>query len=146
MKMSVWSLACRESVFYRYHSEKHLPEFYPQDGGECQLALKLRHCHPIPSRPIIFCSLRNHVAKCSVCLFIVWLNFCTFAFRINLIFLFFIIIKLHCIAFIDLFQRIRKLQILARLRVPKTPMFLWNGLRPLLLHSSVVDNDGDILS
>jgi len=27
-------------VFQRYHSEK--PEFYPQDGGESQLALKLR--------------------------------------------------------------------------------------------------------
>jgi len=23
-----------------------LVEFYPQDGGESQLALKLRHCHP----------------------------------------------------------------------------------------------------
>jgi len=29
-------------VFQRYHSEKR--EFYPQDGGESQLALKLRHC------------------------------------------------------------------------------------------------------
>jgi len=28
-------------------NEKHLPEFYPQDGGESQLAPKLRHCHPI---------------------------------------------------------------------------------------------------
>ena len=26
MTMCVWSLACRQSVFYRYHSEKHLPE------------------------------------------------------------------------------------------------------------------------
>ena len=26
---------------------KHLSEFYPQDGGESQLALKLRHCHPV---------------------------------------------------------------------------------------------------
>jgi len=31
----------------RYHSEKHLSEFYPQDGGESQLALKLCHCHPM---------------------------------------------------------------------------------------------------
>jgi len=45
MKMSVWSLACRQSVFQWYHCEKHLSEFYPQDGGESQLALKLRHCH-----------------------------------------------------------------------------------------------------
>ena len=45
MKMSVWSLACQQSVFHWYHSEKHLSEFYPQDGGESQLALKLRHCH-----------------------------------------------------------------------------------------------------
>jgi len=34
-------------VFQRYHSEKHLSEFYPQDGGENQLASKLRHCHPM---------------------------------------------------------------------------------------------------
>jgi len=27
--------------------EKHLSKFYPQDGGESQLALKLRHCHPM---------------------------------------------------------------------------------------------------
>ena len=47
MNMSVWSLACRQSVFHWYHSEKHLSEFYPQDGGESQLALKLRHCHPM---------------------------------------------------------------------------------------------------
>jgi len=40
-------LACQQSVFQRYHSEKHLSEFYPQDGGESQLALKLRHCHPM---------------------------------------------------------------------------------------------------
>jgi len=26
---------------------KTLSEFYPQDGGESQLALKLRHCHPM---------------------------------------------------------------------------------------------------
>jgi len=40
----LWSLACWQSVFQWYHSEKHLSEFYPQDGGESQLALKLRHC------------------------------------------------------------------------------------------------------
>jgi len=27
--------------------KKHLSEFYTQDGGESQLALKLRHCHPM---------------------------------------------------------------------------------------------------
>ena len=42
MKMSVH----QQSVFQRYYSEKHLAEFYPQDGGESQLASKLRHCHP----------------------------------------------------------------------------------------------------
>jgi len=48
MKMSVWSLACQQSVFQRYHhSEKHFSEFYPQHGGESQLASKLRHCHPM---------------------------------------------------------------------------------------------------
>ena len=45
MKMFVWSLAGQQSVFQQYHSEKHLSEFYPQDGGESQLASKLRHCH-----------------------------------------------------------------------------------------------------
>jgi len=43
----VISIACQQSVFQRYYSEKHLSEFYPQDGGESQLALKLRHCHPM---------------------------------------------------------------------------------------------------
>ena len=47
MELSVWSLACPRSVFQRYHSEKHISEFYPQDGGESQLASKLRHCHPM---------------------------------------------------------------------------------------------------
>ena len=47
MKMSVWSLARQQSAFQRYQSEKHLSEFYPQDGGESQLASKLRHCHPM---------------------------------------------------------------------------------------------------
>ena len=47
MKMSVWSLACQQSVFQRYSSEKHLSQFYPQDGGESQLASKLCHCQPM---------------------------------------------------------------------------------------------------
>jgi len=47
--MSVWSLAYQQSVFQRYHSEKHLSEFYAQDGGESQLASKLRHCHRVYS-------------------------------------------------------------------------------------------------
>jgi len=34
----------------QYHSEKHLSEFYPQDGGESQLASKLRHCRPMYTR------------------------------------------------------------------------------------------------
>jgi len=44
MKMSVRSPARQQSVFQQYHSENALPEFYPQDGGESQLASKLRHC------------------------------------------------------------------------------------------------------
>jgi len=36
--MSVWSLTCQQSVFKRYHSDKHLWEFYLQDGGKNQLA------------------------------------------------------------------------------------------------------------
>jgi len=47
MKTSLWSLAFQQSVFQRYRSEKHLSQFYPQDGGKSQLALKLRHCHPV---------------------------------------------------------------------------------------------------
>jgi len=47
MKMSVWSLAYQQSVFQRYHSEKHLSEFHPQDDGESQLTSKLRHCHSV---------------------------------------------------------------------------------------------------
>jgi len=43
--MSVWSPARQQSLFQQYHSEKHLSEFYPQDGVESQLASKLRHCH-----------------------------------------------------------------------------------------------------
>jgi len=46
------SLACRQIVFQWYHRENHLSEFYPQDGGESQLALKLRHCHPVYTRPL----------------------------------------------------------------------------------------------
>jgi len=50
------TISCRQSVFQRYHSEKHLSEFYPQHGGESQLASKLRHCHPIaiPVRPTVW--------------------------------------------------------------------------------------------
>jgi len=40
MKMSGRSPARHESVSQQYHSEKHLPEFYPQDGGESQMASK----------------------------------------------------------------------------------------------------------
>ena len=47
MKMSVWSLACQQSVLQWYYNEKHLSEFYPQDGGESRLASKLRYCHPV---------------------------------------------------------------------------------------------------
>jgi len=43
--MITW--ACQQSVFQRYQSEKHLSEFYPQDGDESRLASKLRHCHPM---------------------------------------------------------------------------------------------------
>ena len=67
MKMSVWSLACQQSVFQWYDSEKHLSEFYPQEGGESQLASKLRHCHPMysvraqkrftASSNIVFCNV-----------------------------------------------------------------------------------------
>jgi len=49
MKMSVRSLACQQSLFQRYQSEKHLSEFNPQDDGESQLASKLRHGHAMYS-------------------------------------------------------------------------------------------------
>ena len=37
------------SVFKGYHSDVHFSEFYPQNGGENQLAqgTKLRNCHPM---------------------------------------------------------------------------------------------------
>jgi len=39
-----------QSAFKRYHSDKHLSEFYPQDGGKKinwhRYGTKLRHCHP----------------------------------------------------------------------------------------------------
>jgi len=44
-KTSVKSLARQQSVFQQYRSEKHLSEFYQQDGGESQLGSKLRHYH-----------------------------------------------------------------------------------------------------
>jgi len=44
--MSVWSLAFQPNVCKRCYPEKHLWDVYPQDGGESQMALKLRHCHP----------------------------------------------------------------------------------------------------
>ena len=34
-------------LFQFYHSGKHLSEFYPQYGGESQLASTLRLCHPV---------------------------------------------------------------------------------------------------
>ena len=49
-----------ESVFQRYDSEKHLSEFYPQDGDESQLASKLRHYHPIYS-PVRTCCTKSRV-------------------------------------------------------------------------------------
>jgi len=33
-KMSIWSLTYQQSVFKRYHSDKHFSEFYLQDGGK----------------------------------------------------------------------------------------------------------------
>ena len=41
------TIARQQSVFQQYHSEKYLSQFYPQDGGESQLASKLRHCRPM---------------------------------------------------------------------------------------------------
>jgi len=38
MKMSVRSLTCQQSVFKTCTINKHFWEFYPQDGGENQLA------------------------------------------------------------------------------------------------------------
>jgi len=47
MKMSVWSLNCQHSVFRRYHREKHLSEFCPQDGGESvEIASPSRYAYP----------------------------------------------------------------------------------------------------
>jgi len=85
MKMSVWSISCQQSVFQRCYSEKHLREFYPQDGGKSQLASKLRHCHSVNSefcnilkthavilhqnRSIIICALRNMYSRVQIVVF-----------------------------------------------------------------------------
>jgi len=43
----------QQSVFKRYHSDKHLSEFYLQDGGkkstgiDMERLLHVRHCHPM---------------------------------------------------------------------------------------------------
>jgi len=50
-----------KSVFQRYHSDKHLSEFCPQDGGESQLASKLRHCRPMNN--VMPCT-RAHCKNC----------------------------------------------------------------------------------
>jgi len=52
------------SVFQRHHSEKHLSEFYPQDGGESQLALKLRSCHPV------YTHMLSRRGRLYICLFV----------------------------------------------------------------------------
>jgi len=44
--------------------KKHLSGFYPQDGGESQLALKLPHCHPMYIRRRI----RGFETACSISL------------------------------------------------------------------------------
>jgi len=36
-KMSIWSLTYQQSVFKRYHSDKHSQRFYLQDVGKNQL-------------------------------------------------------------------------------------------------------------
>jgi len=49
----------QSDIFQQYHSEKHLSEFYPQDGGESQLASKLRHYHPIDIELGLICVCRQ---------------------------------------------------------------------------------------
>jgi len=36
--MFMWSLTYQQNVFKRYHSDKHVSDFYLQDGGKNQLA------------------------------------------------------------------------------------------------------------
>ena len=36
--MSIWSLTYQQSVFKRYHNDRHLSEFYAQDSYKNQLA------------------------------------------------------------------------------------------------------------
>jgi len=49
MKMSVYDHQLADRAYFSDVTVKKniLSEFYPQDGGESQLALKLRHCHPM---------------------------------------------------------------------------------------------------
>ena len=51
--MSISPLTYQQSVFKRYHSDKHLSDFYLQDGGKKSTGIDmerlLRHCHPMYS-------------------------------------------------------------------------------------------------
>jgi len=76
-KTSVKSLARQQSVFQQYRSEKHLSEFYPQDGGESQLGSKLRHCHLTYSDTVSKTLMqRNTTTKFSIKNLFQWTGVC----------------------------------------------------------------------
>jgi len=57
-KMSIWPPTYKQSVFKRYHSDKHLSEFYLQNSTGIDMEQNLLHCHPMYTRfPNLECGL-----------------------------------------------------------------------------------------
>jgi len=66
--MSILPLTYQESVFKRYHSDKHVSEFYVQDGGKNhRYGTKLRHCHPVYTVTVTLYGI-GHFADMSSCI------------------------------------------------------------------------------
>jgi len=63
--MSIWSLTYQQSVFKHYHSDKHLSQFYLQNGGKNQEAYiwnKITSLSPYVynTMPYMFCHIARH--------------------------------------------------------------------------------------
>jgi len=65
--MSVLSLTYQQSVFKHYHSDKHLSEFYLQDGGKNQLAKIWNKSMPLPPYVLPHGKLPYATPTCSIC-------------------------------------------------------------------------------
>jgi len=62
--MSIWSLTYQQSVFKRYHSDKHLSQLYLQDGCKNSLGIDMEQKYVTVTRCIgpYRISLNTHVA------------------------------------------------------------------------------------